>query len=155
MAGMQTQAALFELTELDAQARSRTFDQEAVRLLGLAVPPEFVTRLQEVWDRTKIVAGEVIAIGRIVVMKIVDFVVANPGLTIGLAVGAAVAVLVAPIPFLGAILAPVIVVLGALYGINVQDGARDSLLVSAHRLAQKFFGLLLSIFEAVRDRVQN
>lgn len=155
MAGMQTQAALFELTELDAQARSRTFEEESVRLLGLDVPAELVTRLRLVWEQTKIVAGQVMAIGRIIVMKIVDFVADNPGLAIGIAIGAAVAALVAPVPFLGPILAPVAVVLGALYGINVQDGARDSLLVSVHRLAQKFFALLLSIFEAVRDRVRD
>ena len=42
-------------------------------MLKRGVPPEIVTRLEDLWKATKVIAGEVINVGRIIVIKILEF----------------------------------------------------------------------------------
>jgi hypothetical protein len=148
---MKSEVALLELTVINAEAQqAESFASAAKALLDRGLPPEVVTRLQDLWDKTKVIGGELVAVGKIIVMKIVDFFLANPGLAIGLVIGAAVAALVsASIPFIGPLLSPLVVVLSTLYGYNIQLGGRDSLLYSTVQLAVEFFKLLIDIFKAV------
>lgn len=153
---MTSELALLELTVIDAEAAPLTFAEAAKEMLNRGLPPELVTRLEDLWDKTKVIGGQVIAIGKIIVKKIIDFFLANPGLAIGLVIGAAVGALVsASIPFIGALLAPIVVVLTTLYGYNLQTGGRDSLLYSTIKLATEFFKLLLDVFQAVVSFVKN
>ena len=148
--------ALFDLTMLNANVQDQTFDTESVKLLNLGLPPEVVTRLKEIWEKTKVIGNEVVAVGKIIVKKIVDFMLNNTGLTIGLVIGAALATLVSSaIPFIGPMLAPLVLTLTALYGYNLQEGGRDSLLYSAIKLAKAFFDLIISIFTAVASYVRE
>jgi hypothetical protein len=146
--------ALLELTLMNAEASSRSFDEVAAHLLDRGVPPELVTRLVDLWEKTELVAGEVIAVGQILVTKVVEFVKANPAIAAGMAVGAAFAALVASIPFLGPLLAPfvtpVAVVGGGAVGANLQRGHDSGTLAEGVvDLARKFFALLIEIFRGV------
>lgn len=146
--------ALFELTLVNAESSSTTFDDVAVALLDREVPSEVVTRLAGLWDKTQIVAGEIIAVGHIVLAKIVEFIRANPGIAAGLAVGAAFAAFVAAVPFLGPLIAPFVtpaaVVAGGAVGANLQRGHdRGTLPEGVVDLARKFFALLIAIFQGV------
>ena len=129
---------------------------------------EVSIRLYELATYTKKAGNKVFAVGKIVLLKIIEFVKAHPNLVIGAgigaAVGAAVASLITSIPFLGPLLAP----LGAALGLTITAfGA-----IAGHRLdkraqgkevsggiigiaediigiASSFFQILIEVFNAV------
>jgi len=153
---LQPKDALFELTLLNAEYIDDEFDDVLVASLKRNIPPEILTRLMELWTQTKEVAGEVIAIGKIIVRKIIDFLLDNPKLTMGIALGAALGVLVSSIPFIGSILAPLVATLSILYGAYVgammQKGEiTDSPVAGAIEVASMFFELLVAIFNGVAE----
>lgn len=146
--------ALLELTLVNAETNSTKFDEVATALLNRGVAPEIVTRLAGLWDKTQVVAGEVIAVGRIVLAKVVEFIEANPAIAAGIAVGAAFAAFVAAVPFLGPLIAPFVtpaaIVAGGAVGANLQRGHDSgSLPEGVVDLARKFFALLIAIFRGV------
>jgi len=147
---------MFELTLLNAEHAQVRLDDFVVEGLALGIPAEVMTRLESLWRVTKIIAGEVIAVGTIVVTRIFAFLKAHPGIAIGMVLGAAVGALTAGIPFIGPLIAPIAASIsmlsGAAIGATVDAGAPSSdPLVALIQLASKFFELLQSIFLAVRD----
>ncbi|MGZ4954426.1 MAG: hypothetical protein ACXV8Q_04870 [Methylobacter sp.] len=153
---LQPKNALIELTLLNAEYFDDEFDDVLIAGLKRNIPPEILTRLMELWTQTKEVAGEVIAIGKIIVRKIIEFLLDNPKLTIGIAIGVALGVLVASIPLIGAVLAPLAATLSMLYGAGVgalmQKGdSSASPYHAAIELAHKFFELLVAIFNGVAE----
>jgi hypothetical protein len=148
--------ALLELTIMNAQASNSRFEEVAVHLLDRGIPAEVVTRLASIWEATEMIAGEVIAVGRIVVAKIVEFLNENPTIAAGIAIGAAIAALIASLPVLGPLLAPLTTPLalagGGAIGANMQRGHDSgSIINGAIDLASKFFSLLIQIFQAVAE----
>lgn len=156
LAVVNPKQALFELTMQNAEASDWSFDDVVVEGLKHNIPAEIMTRLAELWEKTKVIAGEVVAVGKIIVRKILDFIMANPGLSVGIALGAALTILVAGIPFIGAWLAPMVGAVSMLYGAGagaaIQNG-EDPLnpLVVARTLARKFFDLFLAIFTGIQE----
>ncbi|MGI9213462.1 MAG: hypothetical protein ACR2HF_13400 [Methylococcaceae bacterium] len=121
---------------------------------------ELVTRMQELWEKTKIIAGEVVNVGRIIVMKLWEFIRANPNLVLGVAIGAALGALVNLIPFIGPWLAPIAMAIGATMGAlaghrldKIEGGqtVSGSMFEDIITLAKRFFQLLGDIFVALRD----
>ena len=120
---------------------------------------EVAIRLQELVSFTKKVGAKVLAVGKIVLIKIIEFVKAHPflvtGAGIGAAVGAAVAGMITAIPFLGQLLAPVamalgitIAVIGAVAGHNLDkrfQGFGDDIF----EIAQEFFKLVADVFNTI------
>jgi hypothetical protein len=153
---LQPKNALMELTLLNADYFDDEFDDVIIASLKRNIPPEIITRLMELWSQTKEVAGEVIAIGKIIVRKIIEFLLDNPKLTIGIAIGVALGVLVAGIPLIGPILAPMAATLSMLYGGGIgalmQKGdSSASPYNAAIELAHKFFELLVVVFNGVAE----
>lgn len=153
-AQLNSSQALFELTLLNAEAVTAEFDDVVVAGIRRGIPPELLTRLKVLWAQTKLIAGEIVAYGKIIVQKVVDFLLANPKLAIGLAIGAAVSVLVASIPFLGPMLAPISTWIATLYGAGVgasmqQGDFSGSPLPAAIELASKFFELIGIVFRGI------
>lgn len=154
---MNKDDALFELSLVNAENASNSFEDFYVWGTGKGIPPEILTRLKAIWDFTKKVAGEVVSVGKIIVTTIANFLKGNPNLTIGLALGAAVAVLSGSIPVLGPLLMPVSGALATIYGAGVgaaiDDGEkmRDATdpIVAAIALARSFMKLLIEIFQAI------
>ena len=109
---LSPQEGMLELSMINAEVKERDFTETIVELLNRNIPTEIVTRLKELWEATKTLAGEVIRIGKIIVHKIIDFVRANPNLTVGLALGAAVSSLVGMVPFIGASIQPLATAIG-------------------------------------------
>jgi hypothetical protein len=158
MTNLTAEEGLFELTLLNAETSHKQFDDVVVMGLSRGIPPEIITRLQNLWVATKNIAGEIVEIGKIIVQKIFDFIKSNPSLTLGLAIGAAVGVLVAGIPFLGPLLAPLVASISMLYGATVGssiDSGRPSSdpMSMAIELAKKFFDLLKEIFVAINGYI--
>ncbi len=153
-AALKPEDAMFELSLLNAEVSETTFDDVVVDAMARGLPPELITRLKEIWDAAKTIAGEVVAVGRIIVARIIEFVKQNPKLTIGLALGAAVAALVGGIPLIGTLLQPLSSWVAMLYGGGVgaamqQGDYSGSPFTAATELASKFFELLVTIFKAV------
>jgi len=149
--------ALLELTMLSAEQSDRTFEDIFLAGNQYGIPPEILTRLQWIWEQTRVVAGEVVEIGKLIVAEIMKFLDANRAIAVGAAIGAAVGALVAMIPFIGPILAPLTAVLGGLYGAGVaaaiQKGDKSgSPFAAAMALAQKFFELFAVIVNSVASR---
>jgi hypothetical protein len=111
------------------------------------LPHDVAIRLHELISVTKKVSNKVFAIGKIVIIKIIDFVKAHPflviGAGIGAAVGAAVATLITSVPFIGQLLAPVAMALGITI---TAVGA-----VVGHRLDKSFKGVGEDIFEIAKE----
>ena len=149
--------ALFELTLRNADTASAQFEDVVVEAINHGIPAEIVTRLRELWEYTKEVAGEVVSIGRIIVQEIMAFLRENPGIKVGIALGAVVGSLITAIPFFGGLLMPLSMALGALYGAAVgaayhQAGlASSDPLALAVALAEKFTELLRKIFIALTE----
>lgn len=147
---------MFELSLMNGEASIYNFDDLVVESINRGVAPEIITRLRELWGKTKYIAGEIISVGKIIVQKIFEFLKANPKLTIGLALGAAISALIAGIPFIGPLVAPVSTTISTLYGAGVgaameQGDLSGSPYSAAIELASKFFELLKSIFNAVKE----
>jgi hypothetical protein len=132
-------------------------------LIESGLSSEVAIRLKDLADITGKVADRAISIGKIILLKIIEFVKAHPNLAIGIAVGAAIGALVGAVPFLGIYLAPVVAAISATIGaiaghrldkieqgktVNVSDDitviAQDLLEIAKH-----FFKLLIDIFNAV------
>ncbi|MEA3522786.1 MAG: hypothetical protein U9R50_07405, partial [Campylobacterota bacterium] len=73
----------------------------------------------------KDIAGKTIEVGKIIVMKIIDFIKENPTLSIGMAIGGAVGALAAFIPFIGPFIAPLTVGLGVAAGAIIGNQLSD------------------------------
>lgn len=149
--------ALLELTVLSAEQSDHTFEDIFLAGTKYGIPPEILTRLQWVWDQTRVVAGEVLEIGKLIVAEIMKFLEANRSIAVGAAIGAATGALVAMIPFIGPIIAPLTAVIGMVYGAGVaaalQKGDKSgSPFTAAFALAQKFFELFATIINAVAKR---
>lgn len=152
----QPKQALFELTLLNAESSDAEFDDVVITALKKDIPAEVITRLAELWTLTKVVAGEVVAIGKIIVGKIIEFILANPKLIIGIAIGAAATALVSAVPLLGPFLASLVaipfMIYGASVGASMQIGDYSmSPVTGAIELANKFFELLAAIFNGVAE----
>ena len=153
---MKREEGMFELSLRNAEASAKTFDDLVVDAIERGIPIEVITRLKEIWDAAQVIAGEVVAVGRIIVGQIIEFVKQNPKLTLGLALGAAVAALVGGIPLIGPMLQPLTTWVAAIYsggvGAAMQQGDfSGSPFVAAIELASKFFELLMAIFRSVES----
>ena len=127
------------------------------------LPSEAAIRLRNLMDVTTRVANRILHIGKIVLIKVIEFVKAHPNLTIGIAVGASLGLMVSTIPFLGSFLMPIVTTLGVLVG-AVAGHRRDKLdqqqpvnlgwdLMAVGQdvieIAKLFFKLMIEIFNTV------
>ena len=157
---LSPEQGLFELSMLNAERAQDEFDDVMIEGLKRGIPPEILTRLKDIWDATQEIAGEIIAIGKIIVIEIINFLKANLTIAAGIAIGAAVSSLLLMIPFIGPLLHPLVTLLTTLYGAGVgaamQKGVHSaSPLTAAIALADKFFELFVRIMKAVSQYWKN
>jgi hypothetical protein len=146
-AAFNSEQAMLEFTLLNAETAGQSFDDVVLDGLQRGIPSEMLTRMKSLWEQTKKIGNEVIEVGKIIVMKIIEFFKANPKLVISLAIGAAVYLLAHAVPFLGPLLAPLSASIAALYTFG-----KLSILDDVIKLAKEFFALLVGIFNAVESR---
>lgn len=140
-----------ELALLNAEARRTDPDDLFDELRRRGVPPEIAQRLRELWGKTKVIAGQLVEVGKIVVAKLVEFLRQHPGLLIGAALGAALGLLSSQIPVIGGFLAPILAVVGAIYGAAIGHGIDSGrpnapFLILAWDAARIFFAFLVDLF---------
>ncbi len=131
------------------------------QLTNSGLPQEAITRIDQLWEKTKIIGGQIIHIGKIILVEILKFIKENPHLAVGVAIGAAVGALTSMIPFIGPILAPLMtvisVVVGGIAGYRLDQDKQptdDVIGVSQELIlvAKKFFELFANIFNALRTQ---
>ncbi len=121
--------ANIELFLLSAEAEATTSSDLYAWLRDSGLPSEAAIRLKELVEVTESVGGRLVSIGKIVLIKILEFIKTHPNLAIGIAIGAAIGAIVSMIPFLGTYLWPVAAAVG------VSIGA-----VAGHRLDKSAVG---------------
>ena len=107
--------AELELALMQAESGSMASSDLYLWLRECGLSPEIAVRLKELVNVTQRIGNKVVSIGKLIVMKLRDFIMAHKGLAIGTVLGAAIASLVAAIPLLGSLLAP----LGGLLGLAI------------------------------------
>jgi hypothetical protein len=151
--------ANLKLALWNAEAESTKSSEVYAQLQELGLPKEFISRLYELITFTKKVAGKVFAVGKIVLLKILEFVKAHPflvvGAGIGAVVGAAIVGLITSIPFLGQVLVPVaaalgitVTVVGAVVGHRL-DKQFPNVGEDVNEIVQHFFSLFADVFNTV------
>jgi hypothetical protein len=145
-----------ELLLLEAHAR-RVRAAAVFRRLGeLRVGAEIEYQLRRLWRVTRKVGRRIFAIGRILVLELVEFVGQNPHLAAGTALGAALSVLIGQIPWIGPLLAPFALVLGVAVGAALGRGLDKgqltmeplSLAYNLYEAALRYFQLLIRLLKA-------
>jgi len=153
-----TPEARLELMLLESKADDYCASDFEARFLNAGLPLEVTLRLRELWEKTCVVAGKVLRIGKIVLMELARFVDENPSLSIGVALGAGAGLLASFIPLLGPFLAPLCAALGIAIGaiqgarldrVNAATNLTTSLPQEVIIVARKFFELFIAIFQAV------
>ncbi|MBE9188059.1 DUF2273 domain-containing protein [Microcoleus sp. LEGE 07076] len=144
------------LWQVDADSMSSS--ELYVWLNDSGLPHEVTIRLHELASYTKKAGNKVLAVGKIVLIQIIEFVKAHPNLATGIALGAAVGLLASSVPFIGPVLAPLAAVLGitvgAIAGHRLDQGYRqvDGIVGVTQdfiQIARLFFQLLIDVFNAV------
>ncbi len=158
-ATMNRAKAELELTLLQAGADAISNADLYIWLRESGIPSEVAIRLTDLIDVTKRVGDRIVSIGKIIVVKLVDFVRAHPNLSVGVAVGAIISLLISSIPLLGPILAPIALVLGVTIGAVVghrMDSANAKnieinagLTQNVIEITRNFFQLLIETFQSV------
>jgi len=152
-----------ELDILDAESEPISSSDLYAWLREAGLPSEVSMRLTKLVEATRVFAGKVIRIGKILLIKIIEFVKMHPNLATGIAVGAAIAALVGLVPIMGSFLAPIAIAagvgLGAVAGYRLdRQETGDSrinhsqpLLIAEDiiQIARDFFRLIATIFNAV------
>ncbi len=108
--------AELEFVLLSAEADSFSDTDFYAWLSENGLPSELAIRLKILVDATAEIGSRTINIGRLIIVKLIEFVKAHQNLAIGVAIGAAVTALVSGIPFLGPFLAPVAAAIGISIG---------------------------------------
>ncbi|MEM8719736.1 MAG: hypothetical protein AAGE84_10565 [Cyanobacteria bacterium P01_G01_bin.39] len=146
-----------EMALLQAAADSFTSNELYVWLSDSGLPTQIATRLHELVTYTKKAGKKVFAVGKIILIKIIEFVKVHrnlvTGIGIGLTIGLAVQTLVSSIPFIGAVLAPVAGAMASKLGITIFG-------ILGHGLDKKnqgrqmfddFFGVPKDMIEITKD----
>lgn len=145
------------LWDLDA---SKTTDGDAYAgFRGMNIPPEISSRLLDLMRITRKIGSKVFAIGKIILLKILDFIKQHPfllaGLSIGAVLGMAVAGLISSIPLFGPILAPLanvlgltITIAGAVMGHRL-DKAIPGCSKDVSEIVNEFFSFFYEVFNAI------
>lgn len=99
-----------QLAAWQAEADTMHRDDLCLCLRELKLPPEIATGLETLADVAQPLGGRMVSIGKVTVLRLVEFVEAHRGIAIGSLLGAAVATMAsASIPVLGALMAPLVV----------------------------------------------
>lgn len=169
---MGNSKAKIDLLMLHSKAENFNAADFVTELINKGLPNEIVTRLQLLGNQVKYIGKQSINIGKIILMKLWDFINENPNLAVGFAIGLGLATLVGMlinlIPWIGTwlsgIVTPIIAVItipiGTLKGHRLDKVAKgenvsDSILEDLITIAKKFWTLIVDIFTAVKDELKD
>ncbi|MBD0263619.1 MAG: hypothetical protein ICV78_13110 [Tolypothrix sp. Co-bin9] len=146
-----------------ANADSMSSSDLYVWLNDSGLPTEVTIRLHELASYTKKSGNKVYAVGKIILIKIIEFVKAHPHLTVGVAVGASVGFLINQIPVIGQFLAPLAAALGiVIFGVAGHRVDKRSEGKEVHggimgfaedivEIVKAFFDLIVDVFNIILE----
>lgn len=154
-----------KLTLWNNQAQATRSDELYARLLLLGLPENIVSMLHDLILKVERVGQKVIAIGKIILMKLLEFLEKHIGLVAGIGIGvllsSALVALMGSVPIFGALLQPiakalgiVITATGAVLGQKV-DTILPDLGKTLLDIARDFFQLLVDIFRTIFQSEAN
>lgn len=160
---MNAITAQIELDILEKEIESMTSNNSIMNFfIDRNIDPQIAVEIDRIWSKVKIIGSRVYKIGQIIVCQIIKFIERNPNTAIALAITAAATTLSASIPFLGAILTPLIAASSLIVGIplaqsldmakrgeGTTNNSSGSIFIGAVSLAKEFFTLLINIFQAL------
>lgn len=152
--------ATLKMSLWQAEADSVNSSDLYVWLQDSGLPQEITLRLHDLISQTKSMSGKAISIGKIILIKIINFIQKHPNLVIGFGIGVALAAavnfLVAQIPFIGPFLAPLATALSAAFGIVIFGvaGHRLDKRAQGKEIGQGVIGFAEDIVEIVREFFQ-
>lgn len=151
--------ANLKLSLIQADVETISSSDLYVSLQQLGLPSELTMRLHELGKQTRKIGDQVVSVGKIIIVKIIEFIKAHPNLFIGAALGAAVGLLVNSVPVLGPLLSPLVTVIAVTFGSVVghrmdkgQTGTEISTVELAENvieIARDFFQFLVDIFSTI------
>ncbi len=152
-----------ELIILNSEASSITSSDFFARLKDCGLSDEVAIRLKGIAEITSEIGQRVIHIGKLILMKIIEFIKAHHNMAVGIAIGAAIGVFVNSIPWIGPFLAPIAALLGVTVGAlaghrldKAESGLTNNSGIVAIgqnviEIATEFFKLFLDILSLVKD----
>jgi hypothetical protein len=155
---MDKNKATFEALLLQAEASGLDKVEVMAFFSNQGVPLEVITRMDSLWEQTALVAGQILDIGKIIIMKLIQFIKENPNMVIGLAIGIGLGMVINAIPLLGNIIAPIATIafgtVGALQGHRLDkvmkgDYVSNSLLEDAITIIKSFWSFFCEMFEVI------
>jgi hypothetical protein len=155
---MNKNQATFKVLLLQAEASKLDKTETMAFLSNNGIPLEVITRMNFLWEEVLEIGGQVINIGKIIMMKLIQFIKENPNMVIGLAIGVALGMLANAVPFIGQFIAPILSAvlgtIGMLHGHRLDKIANgeyvgDSLMEDAITITKKFWGLFYEIFNSL------
>lgn len=156
-----------KLTELLAydnhhmnEARAQVVISEMTEGLNLpkVAQADFSMLMMKLYGTSKEIAGELVHIGRILIVKIYDFIKENPQMTVGAIIGAIIGWCVSFIPIVGGILQILTTFCGVAVGAYLDkkdnggeklDSSLEKLISGSTEAFKKFYLLIKEIFQAL------
>lgn len=150
--------ANLELAILNAESESMSSSDFYAWLKELGLSDEVAIRLKGVAEITAAVGTKVFNVGKMILMKIIEFVKAHPNMAVGITIGSALGALVNTVPLIGPFLAPIAALLGVAVGAlaghrldkavagQTQNTGGLAIAQDAIEIATAFFKLLIDLF---------
>jgi hypothetical protein len=160
---MDAVTAQIELDILEKEIESMPNNSSIMNFfIDRNIDPQIAVEIDRIWSKVKIIGSRIYKIGQIIVCQIIKFIERNPNTAIAMAITAAATTLFASIPFLGAILTPLIVASSLIVGIPLAqsldmakrgevttNNSASAIFIGAVSLAKEFFNLLINIFQTL------
>lgn len=166
MQSMSRSQAALEIALLQVEANSISSSDLYIWLRECGLPSEIAVRLKDLIGVTRRIGDKLVCVGKLIIVKLMEFIKKHPGLVVGVAVGAVLSTLIVAIPFLGPLLAPIAIPLGVTVG--AVSGHRIDTGISADEgtglihvtqdvieIVQAFFQLFIETFQALTDEIKQ
>lgn len=143
--------ARLELAIINAEAESTTSSDLYAWLRESGLPSEVAIRLKNFVNTAEYIGEQLVSIGKIVLLKIIEFCRAHPNLSAGIAVGAAVSAIVFLIPILGPYLSPIALAIGVTIGAVTGHRLDQAAPGESHQGTSEFIRVTESLIEIARE----
>lgn len=160
--------ANFKMALWQVEADSMSSSDLYVWIASSGLPDDIAIRLHQLADYTEKVGNKVISVGKIILIKIIEFIKEHPYLSVGVALGVVIGLLVNAIPFIGQILAPLAtalgITLGAIAGHRLDKRRQGKELYDLNiigiteeivEIAKEFFQLMIEVFSLVFQEITS
>lgn len=144
----------------EANARNLISSVSSGLKLPEPVKVEFDRKMATLFQQTKVIAGKLVNIGRIIFAKLYQFITENPNMALGTIIGAVLGSFLGMVPLIGGILSIVATFLGAAIGGYLDllnkggreaDTTLEKVIAGAAHTTKEFFKLLKEIFIALKN----